>query len=425
MAGIVSVERFSITLAAGTASNSATLTKSQTIANCVPFITKRITTIASPVDNWSQQCVDAYFSGSTVVVATSDGSTRALVVEVAVVEFDASKVTVQQGTYQITTAATSGTATISAVTLANSFVQHSWLVGSAPATNDPAAVRARFTSTTQLTFDRGASGGQVDGHYYVVESDTGDFSVQESTITLSAVSSNTGTITSVTTNKTFLVGSFTCASTADDNTLGSVDVTLTDATTITVQRNGSTGTIVWTGYAISFAAGGAETIQRGTITAQGATASQNVSITTVDSNLAMVQNAGNVSAFKSGSFPGAGSSDNSDAQCAWDFVDTSTIRVQHNTSGGEANNDISWEVIEWEISLSELEQEGYRWYNDGTESGSTARQTQDTVDTVDKGVTVQLRVLINATDDPDTSQFRLDYREESDPDAEYRAVVVP
>ncbi len=355
MAGVLSVERLTITLAAGTASASANLTKSQTLANCAVFMSKRNTTTASPADNWAQQCVDVELQSGPdrVTATTNNGATRALVVECTVVEFDPARVTVQQGTFTIAAAASSGTATITAVTLANSFVVAHWESAASDNINDSSAVRARFTSTTQLTFDRGATSGAINGHYFVVESDSADFSVEEVTITLSAVASNTGTITSVTMAKTFLTGSYTASGTADDNTLGSIEVVLTNATTITVQRNGTGGTIVWTGHAIEFAGGGDENVQRGQIAAQGATASQNVTVTSVDLTEAMVNNAGhNGASFKHNSFPGGGSSDNSDSQCGWDFVDATTIRVQHSTGGGEASNDLSWEVVEWEIVLA-------------------------------------------------------------------------
>jgi hypothetical protein len=74
------------------------------------------------------------------------------------------------------------------------------------------------------------------------------------------------------------------------------------------------------------------------------------------------------------------------------------------------------------LASASVEQEGYRWYDDGTESGSTVRQDQDTVDTVGQEETVQLRVLLDATGDPATAQYRLDYKETSDPDTEYRQV---
>lgn len=73
-------------------------------------------------------------------------------------------------------------------------------------------------------------------------------------------------------------------------------------------------------------------------------------------------------------------------------------------------------------SVATIEQEGYRWYSDGTESGSAARQAQDTVDTVAKAITVQLRALLNATGDPATAQFQLEYKETGDGDVEYRKV---
>lgn len=423
MAGVVSVERLTITLGAGTASASANLTKSQTLANCVPFVTHRVTTVASPVDDYSETCIDVQMQSgpNRVTATTSEGTTRALVVEVTVVEFDPNRVTVQSGTYQMTGAST--TASPSAVVLANTFLVHSWQIDSNPATHQHAGVRGRFTSTTQLTFDRIGTTGTVDGHWFVIESDSADFSVEEFTVTLTAATSNTATISSVTMNKTFLVGSHTISDTTDDNADGSVEIVLTNSTTVTVQRAAAGGNIVYTGYAIEFAAGGDETVQRGQIAAQGATASQNVDITAVTLDVAMVQAAGSPQSWKNGSFPGSGSSDNCDAFCAWDFVDLDTIRVQHTTSGGEASNDLAWEVIEWAVQTSEIEQEGFRWYDDGTESGSSARQNQDVNDPgVPKETTVQLRTLLDATGDPDSEQFQLEYKETADPDAEYRKV---
>lgn len=423
MAGVKSVERFSITLAAGTASNSASLTKSQVTANCVPFITHRVTTIASPVDDFSETCVDAYFSGSTVVVETSEGTTRALVVEVTVVEFDSSRVTVQQGTYQMSASA-SATASITAVTLANTFLVHAWQLSGNPATHQHAGVRGRFTSTTQLTFDRSGTTGTVDGHWYVIESDSGDFTVEEFTITLTAATSGTATISAVTMAKTFLVGSHTITDTTDDNADGSIEAVLTNTTTVTIQRTTGGGNIVYTGYAVEFAAGGDETVQRGQIAAQGATASQNVSgLTAVDLDVAMVHAAGSPMSWKNGSFPGSGSSDNCDAFCAWDFVNTTTIRVQHTTSGGEASNDLSWEVIEWAILTFTSDQDGFRFYNDdGSESAATAIAAEDTNISRAKETNTRLRTQTDFTGDPPTQQLGLEYRKVGDAATEWRLI---
>lgn len=347
MAGVVSVERFTITLSSGTSSNSATLTKSQTTANCIPFFTKRMTTGASTDDDWAESNVDCYFSGSTVVVETVDNTPRVCVVDVAVVEFDGTSVEVQQGTYSMGTSATSTTATITAVTLADAFAIAPHKQTATIFVNAGATVRTQFNSTTQLGFSRGGTGGTINGHWYVAEATSGDFSVQTSDITVTGTS-NTGTITSVTTGKTFLVGSYTADSgTADDN----ADIPyleLTNATTITLDRVASGGTIVATVFAISFT--GNEVVQRGILVQSSSTASEDLDITTVDLTVAMAWTPATQS-FKNASAGGSSSNKNGDVQVGISFVDNDTIRFQHLTDGNEPM-DISWEVIEWELNAA-------------------------------------------------------------------------
>lgn len=74
------------------------------------------------------------------------------------------------------------------------------------------------------------------------------------------------------------------------------------------------------------------------------------------------------------------------------------------------------------LSLATIEQEGFRFYEDGTESGSTVLEDQDTDITIAQETTFQERVLLNATGDPATHQFQLDYKESSDGAAEWRKV---
>lgn len=72
---------------------------------------------------------------------------------------------------------------------------------------------------------------------------------------------------------------------------------------------------------------------------------------------------------------------------------------------------------------STVEQEGYRFRNDdGSESAASWRQSQDVVDTIGKNVNIRLRTLLNATDDPPTQQYQLEYKETGDAAAEYRKV---
>lgn len=62
------------------------------------------------------------------------------------------------------------------------------------------------------------------------------------------------------------------------------------------------------------------------------------------------------------------------------------------------------------VSVS-LEQEGFRWRNDnGSEITATWRQNQDVDDTIAIETNIRLRVLINATSDPATKQYKLQYK---------------
>lgn len=99
------------------------------------------------------------------------------------------------------------------------------------------------------------------------------------------------------------------------------------------------------------------------------------------------------------------------------------IRFRIVTGGTSYQNDFAIDTVYIESDPNaSIEQEGYRWYNDGTESGSTARQSQDAADTVAKQTTVQLRVILNATGDPPSQQYQLEYKEASDPAGEWRKV---
>lgn len=58
-----------------------------------------------------------------------------------------------------------------------------------------------------------------------------------------------------------------------------------------------------------------------------------------------------------------------------------------------------------------LEQEGFRWYEDnGSESAASASAAQDTNITAAAGATKRLRMLVNATGDPATKQFKLQWK---------------
>jgi hypothetical protein len=74
----------------------------------------------------------------------------------------------------------------------------------------------------------------------------------------------------------------------------------------------------------------------------------------------------------------------------------------------------SWRMGDFGSSVA-LDQEGFRWYaDDGSESGSTALAAQDTGITAAAGEVKRLRTIINATGDPATTQWKLQYKLSTD-----------
>ncbi len=361
MAAVKSVERFEITLAASATQATDTMSKSQTAANCVPFVTKRVTTVPGSNGDWFELSVDCYISGNTVYVETGDATARVIEVEVTVVEFDPDYVTVHPGTWSW--ANWWDTSRVEAIgdtiVEANSFlVFNAKILDSGDYSAQACAARGYISSDSQVTFERNAHGSHdTSGHFYVIEADDGDFATEESTITVSSGnSSDTGTISEVVDADTLLIGSYETTHTADDNADASIMVYLSSTTEITVSRASTSDDVICTVYAIEFA--GAEAVQRAQITGQGATALQDVTITGVTDAVAMPMTASGNGQFSNASFPGSGSADVADSLVGMTLTSTTNLRVQHDDSGGEADNDISWQVIEWVVAAGGSTHEG-------------------------------------------------------------------
>lgn len=71
----------------------------------------------------------------------------------------------------------------------------------------------------------------------------------------------------------------------------------------------------------------------------------------------------------------------------------------------------------------EREQETFRFYEDGTEAGATALETQDTDLTIGREVTFGLRVGTQMVDDPPAESVTVEYKESGDAAAEYRKLL--
>ena len=193
----------------------------------------------------------------------------------------------------------------------------------------------------------------MDGHWYVVECIGSEFTVDTVDVQLSAAqTSNAGTV-SVDKDTTLLIGSWKSSSTDDvNNSYNTIDATLTNDTTVTVQRAAADGVIDWHGFAIDFADG--TTVEHGTTTQSSATALQDVTLTTpVSLTRSMAVISGCMGSTVTGSFAGTAQSDVLDCQVQLTLRDSDAggdfdeLRIQHGTSGGEDDADISWCVVDF------------------------------------------------------------------------------
>jgi hypothetical protein len=289
-------------------------------------------------------------------VETENFATRALVVEVTVVEFHPDDTNVQSDVYTILDTATSDTDTVTEVVPGNTFLYHTWRGGNAN-DNESSAVRGRFTSSTVVAFDRStlANVNAINGHYYVVESTNGDFTVQSDTITVASPDqAETVTLTStVTMAKTFLLGSYKTDTLTGDNNRNIPYLELQDADTIRLFRQSSALGVTAQVFTITFAGGGAENVQRGVLEQTVSTASEDVNITTVGTQSTSMASIPAASSFKHGGIDGSGSAAVIDSMCDLTLVDLdpgTDVRFQHSIEGTIATCHWSWEVIEWELS---------------------------------------------------------------------------
>jgi hypothetical protein len=359
MAGaVVSVETFVIALSNTTGSDTATLGKSQDIDNCVPFVTKRVTSGGTAeIENHQ---VDVWFSSTDTLNVQRDNTSGAIEVEVTVVEFDGTRCQVISDAFQMSDVTGTASFTFPAsatVTVANSFlVFHSYQNSGLANYYSSHLLRGRITSTTQATIDRGqadSNSGTIDGHYFVVESTSGDFTVDTSDIQLSSTASGQDTGISVTQANTVMIGSHktTGMSSSSDDGAHTIDATLTSGTRIDVLRASTNGTVDWHGQLIEFTDGTA--VQRNTWNETTSDGDENFTLTTPVSSTPQFSTAivsGSMGSTTTGSFP---DSDVYPPQCQLTLVDSDTggdfdeIRIRHDTSGAPASNYISWEVIEW------------------------------------------------------------------------------
>jgi len=175
----------------------------------IPFFTFSYSGVSTSVI--SPFFTDVYFSGTPGNVSINfqrGESGGTCYVTGYVIEVDINEVTIQTGTFSITHGGFGTTSSVTEVDTSKAFhIQYyRYAYGGSEYFYD-AWTRTYFSSTTQLTHDRGANHGTTNGHWYVIEDQGNNFDVQHADPDINASTSGEDTISSVDMSKSFVVAS--------------------------------------------------------------------------------------------------------------------------------------------------------------------------------------------------------------------------
>jgi hypothetical protein len=146
-------------------SRVAATTKGQNLDNCVPFLISHTPSYTG--GGLYQHKPEVMFEDDIIHMKTNTNS-YVRKVHLYLVEFNPLRTKVQQGKFVITSTET--TATIEEVDLDRAFLVFNYYCQVGGNNWTYFLVRGQFTSSTELTFDRGAASGPVFGSWWVVES---------------------------------------------------------------------------------------------------------------------------------------------------------------------------------------------------------------------------------------------------------------
>jgi len=348
MSPIISIEHVELVFGATDTSKNVALSKSQTIANCVPFVTKDVENTTS---NYDELYFDIYFSGSSIYADRQTGTVGVVTIGICIIEFDGSEVDVQSGTLSISASSGSGTAAITTVDQTETAMVFNYKINGAGSTLwGNSAIRGYISSNTQLTFDRQTNqNGSISGHWFTFEDIGNNFNVTvyDGGITASQTVTET-TITSTVMNKTFTFSSFRTIGGNDDTENYSNWNRLKDSTHLEAERDYAKNEAVESKvFVIEFDNNGL--VQRGLESLGTGDAYFETSITQVDLTYAMVH---------SGTFQGNFQSDGStagDEECSFAKLKfNSNVQIRGDRTSGLIA-EACWEVVEWDKIFYKLE----------------------------------------------------------------------
>jgi hypothetical protein len=207
---VVSVENTSIGLPTA-GPTSVGLGASQTIADCVPFISYSCNN-----DTVRDRCAEVYFSSGPNIVGARATINGRVDVEASVVEFDTSgNISVEQGTFTITAGNASVTVTlggsVDVLDQNKAFIYATYQSDRNSTNLGSEFVRWEWNgaSTTQILFTKGSTAGGITGRYYVVWTTGTEFAVEHTQISPASngTDDNSASFTAVDMAKSFVITS--------------------------------------------------------------------------------------------------------------------------------------------------------------------------------------------------------------------------
>ena len=341
---IQSIQQFEITIATSSTSNTATI-NAVTTANSFILLQGFTTTETTEMRS---ACGRAALTNSTTVTATRNtaGASSTVTIRGVVIELTAAALasSVQTGTITMT-ATSSNTATISAVG-SNAFVV--WLGFSTTETalsysnSQPTVV---LTNSTTVTANKANSTANTTVGYAVIDIVAGTGFLAQAPQARSLTSTNTvtgltDTITSVNTNNSIIIYNGALSTSTLMSTF-TYTIVLTNGTTVTLTRTGTSGTRRTIKYTVLEFASGilASSVQRST-TAVSANPTD-ATISSISTTLGVVNKSGTSSG---GTFPSLFSTAK--------LLNATTVR--NESDAGTPSNSNSWEAFEFAAPASSL-----------------------------------------------------------------------
>lgn len=209
---VAKVQRLNLSFSSSDTSKDGTLTGFSTLSRMVPFITWEMTG-AGAAANGTQNCFKVTVVNSTTVRVSRVASGQAATVSVSVVEFGA-QVTVQKGSFSMSTSETTKNVTVSSYDSAKTVLVFYYDSSTTDDNGDSRLIKGSLAtsgSSTTVTFARGTSDFASSGYWYLLEHNSN--SVQNVNIDNGVKDTSVALGTSVTLSQAFLFGSNTTAET--------------------------------------------------------------------------------------------------------------------------------------------------------------------------------------------------------------------